>query len=286
MLSTRQWAGLEDLADIPALDAEEITRPATSFDDLDIGEIVDPMLLAPTLPYPPLAAQRLVHTCTQSNDHANTQSILPDTRLHSRSKSVGALAAALPRSPPLKKLPPIPSNGLTSEFIIPDGNHDASDLAQKSSTYRLSGDQFSRAETKPDSPKGVHGQMQLARTPESFLSMGESTLGCGSSATSEEEASQSYHTAPVSPTSVHSAMVALRPRPIPVRPHRHTRQSSSTSTLKMFFKRGRTEDVDNASDSETDSDALPTPTDSAPRQFRHKRGASFFKVLDRLKSST
>lgn len=267
-----------DLVNVTELDTGIKITHATSFDDLDLGEIVDPVLLSPHLPYR-TAPQQLTHTSISHSHRVKPLPTLPQTTLHVRSKSLGKIVTAVPGSPPRMGLPPVPTID-RAEVQGPFECSPASQLAETGETRGASDGYFWNATTKLKSLE--------AQPPASFLSLGESTIGSEGSVASEEDASQMYHTAPVSPSSMRSGIAALKlqAKPVPLRPSRHTRQSSSTSTLKMLFKRNPSQDMDNVSDSETDSDALPTPTDTMPRPFRHKRGSSFFKVLDRLRSTT
>lgn len=250
-----------------------------SFDDLDLEDIVDPFLLSPRLPYP-----------------ASTPSLTPPTRsrrarqthakhgMHIRSRSLGSVLASWPTSPPHTELPPVPP----SQLAAPE-----EPLVQS-----LPGPQQPHLhhQEKRMSLLSVNIEIQhdMARTgvsPSSFLSTTDSNTDSSFSAPSEEDdSSTAFHTAPVSPVSLcdpKKECVATN-HASPHRPYKHMRQSSSTSTIRMrlvkpLFRRGGSGETDISSDSDEEGEALPTPTDTLPSKIRHKRGSSFFKIIDRLK---
>lgn len=243
----------------------------TSFDDLDLQDIVDPFLLSPRLPYPspsyqnPISPEVSLAYCRSVGNPSQPV-------LHLRSRSLGSVVTASPHTPPRIKLPPIPIQGGGAS----EDNFDAGSILADS-TLSPNGVISGEVTSSIPSDSGV--------TPTSFLSTGHSSTESRGSVTSEDDISQKYHTAPASPVGVldSSDFAETRGKPSTLRLSGHRRQSSSTSTIRLFFKRGLHPDSDN-SDSETDSDVVATPTDPLPKPLRLKRRSSLFKVLDRLKS--
>lgn len=247
---------------------------ATSFDDLNLEDIVDPYMLSPRIPYPACAG-----ASPASASQTSRRSPPDKPSLHIRSRSLGSVLAPWPTSPPQSPLPPVPSTPSIDCRPNPEGHkvrsaNDTSSLLTITATTR--------------------DRRHLAGTsPASFLSVTSSTDSQSSVQSAEDDSSALFHTAPVSPASLtcsdsHVAPPeAKTPRP---RPYRHVRQSSSTSTIRTrivnpLFRRGQSQDLDGFSafsDSDEDSDQLATPTDTLPRT-RHKRTSSWFKIIDRLK---
>lgn len=273
----------------PSLRKSQVkTMAGTSFDDLDLEDIVDPFMLSPRIPYPPTSVKYLSEA-QGARDRVRGRKNIAQSSAHARSRSLGTLTDTWPSLPPQAELPPIP--------LGRNGSRD-SQMPSVASRPDLKGGvgllgkqyAFMAATQYEATPSGVV-KVSDAHLSTSFLSTRYSTIESQSSEPSEDDASQVFHTAPVSPagkpdlpTPSTSAGEAAA-----CRPYKHARQSSSTSTLRMrlakpLFRRPHPHDADISSDSGEESEPLATPTDPISRHSRHKRGSSFFKVLDKLKS--
>lgn len=248
---------------------------ATSFDDLDLEDIVDPYMLSPRIPYPTCAGESPPPASQRSRRSP------PDKpSLHIRSRSLGSVLAPWPTSPPQSPLPPVPSTPSIDSRPISE-RHKVGSTNGTSSLLTIT------ATTS-------HRRQYAGTSPASFLSVTSSTDSQSSGQSAEDDSSALFHTAPVSPASLTCADSHVAPpeaKTPRLRPYSHVRQSSSTSTIRTrivnpLFRRGQSQDLDGFSafsDSDEDSDQLATPTDPPPSRTRHKRTSSLFKIIDRLK---
>ncbi|KAK9898781.1 hypothetical protein P389DRAFT_167331 [Cystobasidium minutum MCA 4210] len=259
-----------------------VTQPsitnATSFDELELQQIVDPDMLSPRIPYPP-GAIRLpdkVPALALRNDRLES---VAKPNLHVRSRSLGSILAPWPSSPPRSPLPPVPPARAT----------DCEETRSEAQRHPFAAERAVGPLFNVPTPK-QHIYPETGTSPGSFISVSSTTDSHGSDLSADGDA---FYTAPVSPASftfsskpMHVSEYGTRVGQL--RQHGHTRQSSSTSTIRTppvnpFFQRENAEEISTFSDSDEESDVLATPTDPLPARSKHKRTGSFFKIIDRLK---
>jgi hypothetical protein len=252
---------------------------AVSCEHLTFEDIVDPFLLSPRTPYPAVNTQSAVQTEYLAKQ-TSKGFLLPMHTSHLRARSLGDIDWRT--SPPRTPLPSTPV--------------DISNMQQKSLLAITAHIQVGSTSTIPPSLAGSSTSTMSAfresLSDSSFLHLdGSTTLQSTWSATTSEgdDESMLFHTAPGSPTECARFDIPKRQRrklsKIPFGRH-----SSSTSTIRArlqpLFRRGVIQEKDSSSDTEEDRDEISTPVQSDIPRRKHKRGSSWLKVLDKLKSAS